>query len=158
MKTHSSFFALKWLSGLLMLILISSNSFASSVSVIGHYARAVPSGQPNSAAFMTLENSGAEDRALIDARSSVSKFVELHTHKKEGGMMRMRRVDQIVIKAGSETVLKPGGLHVMFIGLKKQLTQGDKVDLELIFDDGSRVQLKLPVKMVAGMQHKKPMH
>lgn len=158
MKTHSSFFSLKWLSGLLMLILISSNSFASSVSVIGPYARAVPSGQPNSAAFMILENSGAEDRALIDARSSVSKFVELHTHRKEGGMMRMRRVDQIVIKAGSETVLKPGGLHVMFIGLKKQLTQGDKVDLELIFDDGSRIHLKLPVKMVAGMQHKKPMH
>jgi len=162
MKSLPSFFALKWLSGLLMLVLASSNSFAgnvaSNVSVIDFYARAVPSGQPNSAAFMTLKNSGTEDRALIDARSSVSKVVELHTHKKEGGMMRMRRVDQITIKAGSETILKPGGLHVMFIGLKQQLTQGDKVDLELIFDNGSRIQLTVPVKVVAGMRHKKPKH
>lgn len=158
MKTNCSLTSLKWLPGLLILLLVSGNSFASSVEVRDAYARAVPAGQPNSAAFMILENVGKEDRALVDARSSVSKVVELHTHKKQDGMMRMRRVDEIMVKAGSETVLKPGGLHVMFIGLKQQLSPGDKVDLELIFDDGSRIQLKLPVKMVAGMQHKKPVH
>lgn len=158
MKTHSRSVAFKWLFGLLMLVLISANSFAGDISVIDAYARAVPAGQPNSAAFMILENSGAEDRALVGALSSVSKVVELHTHLKEGGMMRMRRVDKIEIKAGSKTVLKPGGLHVMFIGLNKALTQGDKVDLALIFDDGNQIRLKLPVKMVAGMQPKKPMH
>ena len=108
---------------------------------------------------MKLKNSSHQDRALVKARSSVSKVVELHTHRKEGGMMRMRRVDKIAIKANSETVLKPGGLHVMFIGLKQQLSQGEKVDLELFFDDGSHVQLTLPVKAVAGMRHKnKPKH
>ena len=147
----------KTLMSMLVLTLISTSSFAGSVTVVQPYARAVPSGHPNSAAFMVLKNTSEQDRALVNARSNISKVVELHTHKKEGGMMRMRRVKQIDIKAGSETVLKPGGLHVMFIGLKQQIKAGDKVELELEFDDGTTIKLTVPVKMVAGMR-KKPMH
>lgn len=158
MKKHNSLGPLKRLLSLFVLLLISGSSFASNVVVIDAYARAVPAGQPNSAAFMVLKNSTNSDRALVEASSSVSNVVELHTHRKEGGMMRMRRVEKIMIKAGSNTILKPGGLHVMFIGLKQQLSQGDKVDLKLIFDDGSHQNLTLPVKMVAGMRHKKPKH
>lgn len=139
---------------MLVLTLISSNSFAASVDVVQPYLRAVPPGQPNSAAFMVLKNTSDHDRALVNARSNVSKVIELHTHRKEGGMMRMRRVKKIDIKAGSETVLKPGGLHVMFIGLKQQLKAGDEVELELEFDDGATIKLTVPVKMVAGMRKK----
>ena len=142
---------------MLVLTLISASSFADNVTVIQAYARAVPPGHPNSAAFMVLKNTSEHDRALINARSNISKVVELHTHKKEGGMMRMRQVKKIDIKAGSETVLKPGGLHVMFIGLKQQLKAGDKVELELEFDNGATIKLTIPVKMVAGMR-KKQMH
>ena len=142
---------------MLVLTLISTSSFAGSVTVVQPYARAVPPGHPNSAAFMVLKNTSEQDRALVNARSNISKVVELHTHKKEGGMMRMRQVKKIDIKAGSETVLKPGGLHVMFIGLKQQLKAGDKVELELEFDNGATIKLTIPVKMVAGMR-KKQMH
>lgn len=142
---------------MLVLTLISSSSFAASVDVVQPYIRAVPPGHPNSAAFMVLKNTSEQDRALVNAHSNVSKVVELHTHKKEGGMMRMRQVKKIDIKAGSETVLKPGGLHVMFIGLKQQLKAGDKVELQLEFDDGATIKLTVPVKVVAGMR-KKQMH
>lgn len=138
----------------LSLIFITSYA-AGSVSVIDPYVRAVAAGHPNSAAFMVLNNTSGEDRTLLKAWSSVSKVVELHTHKKEGGMMRMRQVDKIVIKGGSETVLKPGGLHIMFIGLKQQLIAGNKVDLELEFDNGEIMKLTAPVKMVAGMNKMK---
>lgn len=149
----TTFFAISFL-----LSIFSTNSYAESISVMHPYARAVPEGQPNSAAFMVLKNNTDQDRALLEARSNVSNVVELHTHKKEAGMMRMRRVDQIEIKAGGKTVLKPGGLHVMFIGLKHQLKKGDNVKLELVFDDGSTTSLSVPVKMVAGMQHMKKQH
>ena len=138
-------------------MLIASNSFAAGISIEHAYARAVPQGQPNSAAFMILKNTTGHDRALVEARSNVSKAVELHTHTREGGMMRMRRVKQIDIKAGAETELKPGGLHIMFIGLKQALNVGEKVYLELVFDDGEIIKLNIPVKMVAGMMHM-PMH
>lgn len=139
-------------------ITLSGNSFADNISIMHPYVRAVPEGQPNSAAFMVLKNNTNKDRALVNARSNVSNFVELHTHKKEGGMLRMRRVEKIDIKANSKTVLKPGGLHVMFIGLKHQLSKGGKVDLELIFDDGKTVKLSVPIKLVKGMMHKKKQH
>lgn len=141
---------------LVPVMLISSKTFAAGISVEHAYARAVPHGQPNSAAFMVLKNSTGHDRALVEARSNVSKAVELHTHLKEGGMMRMRRVEKIDIKANSKTVLQPGGLHVMFIGLKQALNVGEHIELELVFDDGEVIKLRVPVKMVAGMH--KPMH
>ena len=154
MENHKVYNLFNALLSLLVLTLISTSSFAGSVTVVQPYVRAVPPGHPNSAAFMVLKNTSEQDRALVNARSNISKVVELHTHIKEGGMMRMRQVKKIDIKAGSETVLKPGGLHVMFIGLKQQLKAGDKVELELEFDNGATIKLTVPVKMVAGMRKK----
>ena len=136
----------------MLALALSMNSYAAgSVTVENPYARAVPQGQPNSAAFMVLKNTTNQDRAVVNARSNASKVVELHTHKKEGGMMRMRQVEKIEVKANSETVLKPGGLHIMFIGLKQSFKAGNKVELELEFDNGEKVKITAPIKMVAGM-------
>jgi len=158
MATHKTLNLFSLLLSILTLSLLSASSYADgSISVMHPYVRAVAPGHPNSAAFMVLKNTSEQDRSLVTARSNVSKVVELHTHKKEGGMMRMRQVDKIVIKAGSKTVLKPGGLHVMFIGLKQELKTGNKVDLELEFDNGEKIKLSVPIKIVAGM-HKKQMH
>ena len=152
MASHKTNNIFNMLMSMFVLTLISVNSHAAgSVTVMNPYVRAVAAGHPNSAAFMVLNNTSKQDRALVKARSSVSKVVELHTHKKEGGMMRMRQVDKMVVKAGSKTVLKPGGLHVMLIGLKQQLKAGNQVDLELEFDNGEIIKLTAPIKMVAGM-------
>lgn len=138
---------------------LSLNSFADgSVMAVNPYARAVPAGQPNSAAFMVLKNTSNQDRAVVNAHSNASKVVELHTHKKEGGMMRMRQIEKIVVKANSETELKPGGLHIMFIGLKQSFKAGNNVELELELDNGEKVKLTAPVKMVAGMKMMKNKH
>ena len=143
----------------LLFSLFSISSFAADITVSHDRIRAVPEGQLNSAAFMVFKNNSTEDRLLISAHSNISKAVELHTHKKEGGMMRMRRVDSIAIKAGSKTTLQPGGLHIMFIGLTKGLKVGEKIELKLVFDNSSELSLSVPVKMVAGMgMHKKDMH
>lgn len=110
------------------------------------YARAVPEGQKNSAAFMDLQNTGKDPHAVVEARSPVSNIVELHTHVNENGMMKMRQVEKIDVPAGATTTLKPGGLHVMFIDLKQQIKPGDMVPVTLIFEDGSQVELTVPGK------------
>lgn len=112
------------------------------------FARAVPAVINNSAAFMKIANNGAHDRAVVAAYSSVSKVVELHTHSMDEGVMRMRKIDRIELPAGATTVLKPGGLHIMLIGLNNGLEEGQQVDLELEFDDGSRQTLTAPVRKV----------
>ena len=79
--------------------------------------------------------------------------------------MKMRQVDQIDVPAGGETVLEPGGFHVMLIGLKQPLKPGQMVDIKFYIDDGSSTQVQAEVKtimsgmkMKGGMDHKKMDH
>ncbi|EGV18212.1 copper chaperone PCu(A)C [Thiocapsa marina] len=133
---------------------LSFSALAAEVSIGDPYARAVPPGQPNSAVFMSLENQTEAPQALIGAESAVSEIVELHTHVEEDGMMRMRRIEKIEVPAGETVTLKPGGLHVMLIGLKQTLEPSDTVDLTLIFEDGSRIPVQAPVRRIdMQMQH-----
>ena len=123
------------------------------------YARAVPPGQPNSAAFMTLRNDADAANAVVSASSPAAKVVELHTHIMDGGMMKMRQVDKIEIPAKGATELKPGGLHIMLIGLNEQLKPGMKISLTLKFADGSETTVEAPVQEVMqAMGHKMDGH
>jgi copper(I)-binding protein len=134
----------------LFLVLMSQLTMAGTagevVMVDDPYVRAVPPGQPNSASFMALHNNSKQDHVLVGASSSTAEVVELHTHTMEEGMMRMRKVDKIDLPAGEKISLKPGGLHVMLIGLRQKLVPGDKIDLTLIFDDGSQMKLDAPIR------------
>lgn len=121
---------------------------AESVVVESPYVRAVPPGQPNSAAFMTLMNHSDVEHAVVAAESPVANVVELHTHTEEKGMMKMRRIDKISVPGKNKAVLQPGGLHIMLIGLKQELIPGEKVSLILKFEDGSRKEIEAPVNKV----------
>lgn len=136
--------------------LLSSASLtlnAAGLEVGDPYVRAVPPGQPNSAAFMTLHNTSDADRALVGAESPVAETVELHTHVAEGGLMQMRRIERIALPAGETTTLAPGGLHIMLIGLKSELAPGQTVELTLIQDDGERLAIQAPVRRLEPMHH-----
>lgn len=127
---------------------LQAPALAETIEVQDAYVRAVPPGQPNSAAFMSITNQGDQDRALLAAESDKAEVVELHTHLMADGMMQMRQVQQIDLPAGETAVLEPGGLHVMLIGLTETLAPGDQVELTLGFDDGSKQTLSLPVKRI----------
>ncbi len=105
--------------GLACVPLIASADAAQSVSVVDAYVRAVAPGQQSSAAFMRLRNDGDAGHALVSADSAAARIVELHTHVKVDGMMSMRQIERIDIPGGAETVLEPGGLHVMLINLTR---------------------------------------
>lgn len=136
-----------------LMLALPGLGLADGIRVGDAYARAVPPGQENSAAFLTITNETAESRALISAESPAARAVELHTHSHEGGMMRMRRVDRIELPAGETVSLRPGGLHLMLIGLNADLAPGDQVGLDLGFDDGSHTQVEAPVRAIAPMKH-----
>lgn len=131
---------------------------ADQVTVKDPYVRAVPPGQPNSASFMTLHNGGKQQHALVGAESPVSKIVELHTHNMVDGMMRMRPVDKIDLPAGEMTGLEPGGLHVMLIGLKQQLVPDETISMTLVFEDGSKKKITMPVRKLRMRMKKAHQH
>ncbi|MCL2830762.1 MAG: copper chaperone PCu(A)C [Betaproteobacteria bacterium] len=124
----------------------SSVAFAGDIQVIDPSVRQPPANAPTTGAFMTLKNTGNRDIKLIKAESPVAKNVELHTNVNEDGMMKMRQVANIEIKAKGETLLKPGSYHIMLIGLTQPLAEGDKIPMTLSFDDGSKEEISAPVK------------
>ncbi len=134
---------------------LAAPNAASSVSVTDPYVRAVAPGHKSSAAFMKLNNAGDAEHAVVSADSATANIVELHTHVKEGGMMKMRQIERITIPAGGKTELKPGGLHVMLIDLKQTLKAGDTVSLTLVFEDGSKTEVRAPVRKIKTKMHHK---
>lgn len=128
----------------------AAGTAADAVMIKDAYVRAVPPGQPNSAAFMMLMNKSGSDHAVVGGKSPVAKVVELHEHIHQNGMMKMRRIPRIAVKANNKAVLKPGGLHVMLIGLKRELKKGETVSLTLKFEDGSTKTVEAPVRSVMG--------
>lgn len=148
---------MKKLITLLTALALSSAAMAE-VQVSDSYVRAVPPGQPNSAAFLTLKNTSDEQVALQSASSSAAGVVELHTHSHVDGVMQMRKIPQITLNGNEKVVLEPGGLHIMLIGLNQSLITGEQIDLTLNFSDGSTQTLNVEIKDVMTAIGKKYQH
>ena len=128
--------------------------FGADVEIDGAYARASIPNAPNSAAFFVIKNNSDKDIAITSANSDIAEKNELHTHIKENKMMKMMKIEKLVVPAKSSLELKSGGDHVMLIGLKKELKAGDEISLELSFSDGDKKKIKVPVKDLASTMHK----
>lgn len=117
------------------------------VSITDPWARATVPAQKATGAFMGLQSATAA--RLVEVRTPVAGRAELHEMAMEGQVMRMRRVDAIELPAGKPVSLAPGGYHVMLFDLKRQLKEGENVDLTLVVQDaaGKRQDIKatLPV-------------
>ncbi|WP_129632927.1 copper chaperone PCu(A)C [Candidatus Oscillochloris fontis] len=100
-----------------------------------------------SAAFMLITNSSSTPDTLIRAESAVAETVELHTMVMEGDVMKMTPVEKIDIPANGSVELKRGGLHVMLIGLRQDLNEGDMVLITLTFQNAGTIQIEAPVRM-----------
>lgn len=147
---------MKNISLLLASLMLSAGALAAAsdnVTVHEPYVRLAPPNAPATAAFMVIKNGGETDVKVVKADNPASKATELHTHLNEGGVMKMRPVTAIDIKAKGEAVLKPGGLHVMLINLNAAMKEGDLVPITLTFDDGSskKVEAKVQRTMAASM-------
>jgi copper(I)-binding protein len=117
---------------------------------IGHpFARATPPGARAAGAFLTVENKGSTPDRLIAASSPVAGVVEVHEMAMDGGVMKMRAVPAIEIKAGAKVELKPGGYHVMLMDLKQPLKNGDRFPLTLNFEKAGKIEVSVWVEDMA---------
>lgn len=99
----------------------------------------------NSAAYLTISNPKEVQDKLVKVESDVAATMELHNHMNENGVMKMRPVNAIDI-IGKEVSLKPGSLHIMFMGLKQDLKEGEVVTLKLTFEKAGIIQIEFPIK------------
>ncbi len=131
-----------------------SEEMEPSISIAGEAIRLVPPASQNTALFLKLTNSSAKDIYLVKVESSISKTVELHDMVMESGKMMMRPISKILIPAKGFVELKPGSLHVMFLGLNTNLINGETKRVKLIFDTNNSTTLDVPIKEMMGMMKK----
>lgn len=137
----------KILASLLILICTPFASFAQSSDIVvsGEWARPILiAGRPGSAYFH-IENTGSEDDKLVMVTSSVSPRLEIHEHTMTDGVMKMGKVDGIVVPAGGSVDLKPGGYHIMIFDSIKKYATGEEIDLKLTFEKSGVIEKTVTV-------------
>lgn len=147
------------------LTLVSLSAFAQDytvgdLSLSQAWTRATPPKAKAGGGFVEIVNGGSQDDRLIAVSSDVAAKVELHEMAVTDGIMKMRELENgIAIPAGETVALKPGGLHIMFMGLNRSFEEGSKVPVVLTFENAGDVAVDLDVaKMGAkspagGMDH-----
>ncbi|MBO9493385.1 copper chaperone PCu(A)C [Thalassotalea sp. G20_0] len=101
-------------------------------------ARATKPGMSSSAAYMTIYNGSHQAVQIRSLSSPVARKTELHTTEMNNGMMKMRRVDNLTINPGDRLELKPGGYHVMLMGLNKPIAKNSDVPVTITFSNGDQ--------------------
>lgn len=128
--------------------------FAGNIIVDNPYVKITPPNAKNSAIFMQIENTSDNDIKLIGAKSDFANSTEIHTHINEDSMMKMVKIDEIIIPAKGKVELKPKSHHVMLMGIKNAVDKDTKVNLELDFDNGEKVEIKdIPSKEIMHKHH-----
>ena len=109
--------------------------------------RALIPGRDMTAAYFTAHNGGADPLLLVGAASDGARAVEMHVTVRDGGMMRMRRLDTVEIPAGGTVRFEPGGRHLMLFGVAEL---GKALDIELERADGTRTRVRFETIPMGG--------
>ena len=113
------------------------------VTVADAWVRATVPQQMATGAFMRLTSDS--DMRLVGADSPRANVVEIHEMIMDGDVMKMNAVPGVDLPAGKTVELKPGGYHVMLMGLKQQVKDGDEVPVSIVVEaaDGARQTIEL---------------
>jgi len=130
---------------------LTSPALAADIAVSSPWARASAPNAPNGACYLEIANTGKEPDRLVSASSPVAAKVELHTHLMDNGVMKMRPVDAFEVAPGEPQVLRPGGNHIMLMGLKETLKAGARFPVTLTFAKAGAVTVEVPVQDAGAM-------
>ncbi|KLT72548.1 hypothetical protein PL75_07525 [Neisseria arctica] len=132
---------------------------AAGIEIDDAWARTTVQGMSMGGVFMDIENDGKTDDVLTGGSTPVAEKVEIHTHVNDNGVMRMREVEGgLALPKGGEVKLKPGGYHVMLMGLKAPLQAGQKFPLTLNFKNAKSQTVTVEVKNPAASQNTQKQH
>jgi copper(I)-binding protein len=117
------------------------------------WARATPPGAKTGAAYMTLANNGTAADRLLGATTPLADKVEFHKETEENGVSRMREVPSIEVQPGAKVTFKPGEMHMMMVGLRQPLKEGQTLPLTLQFEKAGSIPVTASIGKVGAMKH-----
>jgi copper(I)-binding protein len=108
------------------------------------WARPTVQGQTVGGGYFRIDGGPTADR-LLAVSADIAQSVELHTMRMDGDVMRMRQLDSVDVPAKQSVEFKPGGMHVMLIGLKTPLKVGNNFPMTLRFEKAGSVSVNVRV-------------
>jgi len=133
---------------LVLCCLLAGCKAKTGVEITDSWVRENAPGQSVGAAYMTLTS--PQDSALVYAETPAAGSVEIHSMSMDNGVMKMRMLEELPLKAGKPERLAPGGFHLMLFDLKKPLKVGESTSFRLCFKDKAgnitEQNVTLPVK------------
>ena len=138
---------------LLMALPAAAHDYKLGALEIGQpWARATPPTAPTGGGYLSVKNTGTTPDRLIGGSTAVSKGFEIHEMTMDKGVMKMRMMPNgLEIKPGETVTFKPSGYHLMFTGLKSQLSKGEHVDATLKFEKAGEVKVQFDVAGIGAM-------
>lgn len=138
---------IKWMVALLLAtLLVGACGNTGEFKVMDAWARPAASGD-NGAVYFIISNATDADDRLLSASTDVASAAEVHMSMMDSnGVMTMQMQEAVPIPAQQEVIFKPGGLHVMLVGLRQDLNIGDTISLTLNFEAGGSITVQAPVE------------
>ena len=125
---------------------------AGAITITSPWMRATPKGVTVGGAYMTITNTGTETDHLIGTASTVAAKLEVHQMSTHDGIMMMGLVEGgLEIKPDETVILNPESLHIMLIGLKQPLVEGDRIPVTLEFSSAGKVEVRYLVGAVGAL-------
>lgn len=112
------------------------------------WARATPLGSNVGVSYLEISvNKGSSD-TLLSATSPLAAKVEIHSHTQEDEVIKMRFLEKLPLTEGQKIIFQPSGLHLMLIGLKKQLKEGERLPLTLLFEKTGPITVEAVIEPI----------
>lgn len=117
------------------------------------WARATPPGSRSAAVYLRLVNDSVKDLSLTGVYTDIAGSASIHETRSNKGMMRMGKTGAFSLKGNETRIFKPGGLHIMLMGLQENLVEGTTFSVRVEFGE---VTVQIPVKVMPLTQVSEP--
>lgn len=105
-------------------------------------------GMTMTAGYFQLTNLSETQKVIVSAESDCAAKVEIHEHKFVDGLMKMQRVDSLVVKKQSSVMFSPGGYHLMLFDVSTEVKRGHDCQMRLSFSDDVTIDFVASVKAI----------
>ncbi|MGQ0383149.1 MAG: copper chaperone PCu(A)C [Gammaproteobacteria bacterium] len=131
---------------LALAMVFAAPALADKLAVTHAWARTTPPGAAMGAVYFKLHNGSGKSDRLLKLKTAVATSAEVHRTEIVEGMARMREVSVLHVAPGENLAFEPGGLHVMLMGLKRPLRDGQVFELELLFEVAGPRKVRVTVR------------
>ena len=155
-RADSTHISLCTLSALLLSCCLPLSALAEGLRWDNAWVRSMPPGTEVAAAYGRVTNDGDQTVVITAISSSVGEVAQIHDVIADGDQRRMVQLDAVSLAAGESTEFKPGGQHIMLLGVTTPPPEGSLVKLCLLTTNNAESCTSVPVQRKAPMPDDEP--